>query len=63
MTLYSICRFSNISLKRDERVLVIWSDNLDNIIPICRDFEDKLIKLVWRARAPLPSSASAITAG
>lgn len=23
-------------------------DNLNNIIPICRDFEDKLNKLVWR---------------
>lgn len=42
---------------------MIWSDNLDNIIPICRDFEDKLIKLVWRARPALSSSASAITAG
>ncbi|KAI5123019.1 hypothetical protein M0805_007640 [Coniferiporia weirii] len=48
---------------RDERVLVIWSDNLDSIIPVCRDFEDKLIKLVWRARPPLSSNASAITAG
>ncbi|EJD00575.1 uncharacterized protein FOMMEDRAFT_112123 [Fomitiporia mediterranea MF3/22] len=48
---------------RDERVLVIWSDNLDNIIPIVQDFEDKLIKLVWRARLPLSSAASAITSG
>lgn len=36
---------------------------MDGIIPVCRDFEDKLIKLVWRARPPLSSSASAITAG
>ncbi|EKM60565.1 uncharacterized protein PHACADRAFT_110066 [Phanerochaete carnosa HHB-10118-sp] len=35
---------------RDERVLVIWSYNLDDIIPTCRDFEDKLIKLVWSQR-------------
>ena len=49
--------------QRDERVLVVWSDNLDFIIPTCRDFEDKLIKLVWRARPPLSSSASALTAG
>ncbi|THH11529.1 hypothetical protein EW145_g574 [Phellinidium pouzarii] len=48
---------------RDERVLVIWSDNLDYIIPVCRDFEDKLIKLVWRARPPMSSNASAVTAG
>ncbi|KAH9023009.1 glycosyl transferase family group 2-domain-containing protein [Lactarius hengduanensis] len=31
---------------RDERVLVIWSDNLDSIIPLCRDFEEHLFKLV-----------------
>jgi hypothetical protein len=33
---------------RDERVLVIWSDNLENILPIYHDFEDKLIKCVWK---------------
>ncbi|KAH9172535.1 glycosyl transferase family group 2-domain-containing protein [Lactarius sanguifluus] len=32
---------------RDERVLVVWSENLDTIIPLCRDFEESLIKLVW----------------
>ncbi|KAH9958463.1 glycosyl transferase family group 2-domain-containing protein [Russula dissimulans] len=40
---------------RDERVLVVWSDNLDNIIPLCRDFEDNLIKLVWSRRHSLTS--------
>ncbi|EIW77741.1 hypothetical protein CONPUDRAFT_62202 [Coniophora puteana RWD-64-598 SS2] len=46
---------------RDERVLVLWSDNLDNMIPLCHDFEDKLIKLVWRSRglASAPSSTPA----
>ncbi|KAI0771442.1 glycosyl transferase family group 2-domain-containing protein [Irpex lacteus] len=38
---------------RDERVLVVWSYNLDDVIPTCRDFEDKLIKLVWSRRATL----------
>ncbi|KAI0246002.1 glycosyl transferase family group 2-domain-containing protein [Lactifluus subvellereus] len=38
---------------RDERVLVVWSDNLDNIIPLCRDFEENLIKLVWARRHSL----------
>ncbi|KAG6853092.1 hypothetical protein C0991_006924 [Blastosporella zonata] len=38
---------------RDERVLVIWSDALDRIIPTCTDFEERLIKLLWRA-APVP---------
>ncbi|KAI0746494.1 glycosyl transferase family group 2-domain-containing protein [Daedaleopsis nitida] len=35
---------------RDERVLVVWSDSIDSIIPICRDFEERLIKLLWRSR-------------
>ncbi|KAH9987635.1 glycosyl transferase family group 2-domain-containing protein [Russula compacta] len=40
---------------RDERVLVVWSNNLDNIIPLCRDFEGNLIKLVWSRRHSLTS--------
>ncbi|EMD36208.1 hypothetical protein CERSUDRAFT_115155 [Gelatoporia subvermispora B] len=35
---------------RDERVLVVWSDSLDNIIPTTHDFEERLIKLLWRSR-------------
>ena len=34
------------TMQRDERVLVVWSDNLDTVIPLCRDFENSLIKLV-----------------
>ena len=26
----------------------MWSDNLDTVIPLCRDFESSLIKLVWK---------------
>jgi hypothetical protein len=37
-------------------VLVVWSDNLDGIIPLCRDFEDHLIKLVWTQRNSLAPS-------
>jgi hypothetical protein len=54
-------------LQRDERVLVVWSDNLDGIIPLCRDFEGHLIKLVWAQRQLLgipshtPSTAIAPT--
>ena len=44
--------------QRDERVLIVWSDNLDGIIPLCQDFEDKLIKLVWRSRPALPSTTT-----
>ncbi|KAF8066798.1 glycosyl transferase family group 2-domain-containing protein [Lyophyllum atratum] len=45
---------------RDERVLIIWSDALDRIIPTCTDFEERLIKLLWRAQpgGPLSSSLS-----
>ncbi|CAL1710811.1 unnamed protein product [Somion occarium] len=35
---------------RDERVMVIWSDSIDTIIPTSRDFEERLIKLLWRSR-------------
>ncbi|KAJ7758797.1 glycosyl transferase family group 2-domain-containing protein [Mycena maculata] len=47
---------------RDERVLIVWSDNIDNIVPLCSDFEEKLMKLVWRARMT-NASASIISAG
>ena len=45
---------------------MVWAYNLDNIIPTCRDFEDKLIKLVWNQRSTLTSavpSASASNSG
>ncbi|PPQ88373.1 hypothetical protein CVT25_002119 [Psilocybe cyanescens] len=35
---------------RDEHVLVVWSDDLDTIVPLCSEFEEKLMKLVWRSR-------------
>lgn len=54
---------NSVPLQRDERVLIVWADNLDYIIPICRDFEDKLIKLVWRSRPATSSAASGITSG
>lgn len=36
--------------QRDERVLIVWSESLDQIIPTCHDFEERLIKLLWRSR-------------
>ncbi|KAH7890394.1 glycosyl transferase family group 2-domain-containing protein [Phlebopus sp. FC_14] len=45
----------NAAFIRDERVLVVWSDSLDTIIPIARDFEDRLIRLLWRNRPPVSS--------
>ncbi|KAH8096816.1 glycosyl transferase family group 2-domain-containing protein [Cristinia sonorae] len=46
---------------RDERVLVVWSDSIDTIIPTCNEFDERLIKLLWRSRPPAfgaPSSVS-----
>ncbi|THH01974.1 hypothetical protein EW026_g833 [Hermanssonia centrifuga] len=43
---------------RDERVLIVWSDSIDTIIPTCHDFEERLIKLLWRSR---PNAAGAAT--
>lgn len=56
---------------RDERVLVAWSDHIDGIVPLCKEFENKLIKRVWAFRpsmrtlassSTLPASSSASTA-
>ena len=41
--------------------MIIWSESLDRIIPLCQEFEEKLIKLLWRSRPLLnTSSASSI---
>jgi len=57
---YQTSFYSDVNPQRDECVLVLWSDNLDNIIPLCRDFEEKLIKLVWRQRAAFSAAPSEI---
>ncbi|PPQ70784.1 hypothetical protein CVT26_014719 [Gymnopilus dilepis] len=36
---------------RDERAVVLWSYNLETILPLCKEFEEKLIKHIWRTRA------------
>ncbi|KAJ8454065.1 hypothetical protein ONZ45_g19451 [Pleurotus djamor] len=43
---------------RDERVLVVWSQSIDSIVPICNEFEERLIKLLWRTRPSQPQVAS-----
>ncbi|KAK7467308.1 hypothetical protein VKT23_004365 [Stygiomarasmius scandens] len=43
---------------RDERVLIVWSSSIDSIIPTCQDFEDRLIKLLWRSRPAATSSVN-----
>ena len=30
--------------------MVVWADDFDTIIPLAREFEEKLIKLVWKNR-------------
>ncbi|KDR73818.1 hypothetical protein GALMADRAFT_251646 [Galerina marginata CBS 339.88] len=49
---------------RDERAVVLWSYNLETILPLCKEFEEKLIKHIWHTRTvshrPAPSIASSI---
>lgn len=49
-------------VQRDERVLVVWSYSLDNIISTCRDFDEKLIQLAWKHRSAFTSLASSAVA-
>ncbi|KAF5344836.1 hypothetical protein D9757_014091 [Collybiopsis confluens] len=42
---------------RDERVLVVWSNDLDSIVPTVQDFDDRLIRLLWRSR-PAPRTGT-----
>ncbi|KJA17902.1 hypothetical protein HYPSUDRAFT_205759 [Hypholoma sublateritium FD-334 SS-4] len=35
---------------RDERAVVLWSYSLETMIPLCKEFEEKLIKHIWRTR-------------
>ena len=39
--------------------MVIWSDDLDHIVPLCTEFEEKMMKLIWRSRNQ--ATASIIT--
>lgn len=49
---------------RDENAVVLWSYALEGMIPLCREFEEKLIKHIWRTRAigrkQTPSLASSL---
>lgn len=36
--------------QRDEGSLILWSYALESIIPLCKDFDEKLIKHIWRTR-------------
>jgi hypothetical protein len=41
-------------------VLVVWSDELDHIVPLCRDFNDKLMKYLWRSKGSLHSASISV---
>lgn len=43
--------------------MVIWSDDLDSIIPTCKDFEDRIIKLLWRQRPPMSAGYASSVGG
>ncbi|TFK22850.1 hypothetical protein FA15DRAFT_671099 [Coprinopsis marcescibilis] len=45
---------------RDEKALVVWCDDLDHIVPLCSEFNEKLMKMVWRNRR-ITGSASVLT--
>ena len=40
--------------------MVVWTDEFDAIIPLAREFEEKLIKLVWRNRVAFSAQSSAL---
>ncbi|KNZ76240.1 hypothetical protein J132_11110 [Termitomyces sp. J132] len=42
---------------RDESCLVLWSYALESMIPLCKDFDEKLIKHIWRTRDVARKSA------
>ena len=37
--------------------MVVWSDDLDHIVPLCSEFDEKLMKLVWRSRTSAATSS------
>ena len=39
--------------------MVVWTDDFDTIIPLAREFEEKLIKLVWKNRLAFSAPNSA----
>lgn len=56
---FSQLLLSSLSMQRDERVMVVWTDDFDTIIPLAREFEEKLIKLVWKNRLAFSAPNSA----
>ena len=44
--------------QRDERVMIVWSDSVDNIVASTVDLEGRLLKLVWKSRNGATNTAS-----
>jgi hypothetical protein len=49
---------NSLSSQRDERLLVVWSDDLDAILPLVNDIHTKLITLAWSSRISHPRSSN-----
>ncbi|KAJ1329598.1 glycosyl transferase-like protein [Microdochium nivale] len=45
--------FQYAALLREERVLLVWHDDLDKILRHAAEMEHKLLSLVWRAARPM----------
>ena len=52
-------REQNAAFIRDERVLVVWTEDPANIVSTVNDFEERLIKLLWRSRPSAMGSHAA----
>ena len=50
--------FMFLIMQRDERVLVVWSDNLDTIIPLCRELKKSLIRHTVTSLSAGPSTSA-----
>jgi len=40
--------------------VVLWTEDLDQIIPMCKEFNEKLMKYVWRTREKIHSTSTSV---
>ena len=43
---------------RDEQLLVIWEENIDEILALCKKFESKVLRYIYRFRPGLTPASS-----
>jgi hypothetical protein len=51
---------------RDEQLLVIWEENIDEILTLCKEFESKVLRYIYQFRpglTPVSSRPTTIYAG